>query len=64
MQGKVNIASPMQDVRMGGAWIENPMKQFQIPSTAVTPIPDKIWDPPGVKLLKNMTKYLNQIKLT
>lgn len=62
MLGKVNIASAMEDVRMGGAWKENPMKMFQIPSTAVTPIPDKIWSPPGTKLLNNITKYLNQIK--
>jgi len=62
MQGKINIGSSIQDVRLGGAWRVNPMQQFQIPSTAVTPIPTLLWSPPGTGLLNNMTKYLNQIK--
>jgi hypothetical protein len=60
--GKVNITSQIQDVRVMGAWHLNPMLMFQIPSTAVTPIPTLIWSPPGTKLLGNITKYMNQIK--
>lgn len=62
LSGKVNIASPIQDVRIQGAWTFNPMMQFQIPSTAVTPIPTLIWSPPGTKLLNNITKYMDSIK--
>jgi hypothetical protein len=62
INGKVNIGSSIQDVRLGGAWRINPMQQFCIPSTAVTPIPTLIWAPPGTGLLQNITKYLNLIK--
>jgi hypothetical protein len=62
MGGKINLGASVQDVRIGGAWRFNPMMQFQIPSTAVTPIPTLIWAPPGQGLLQGMKKYLSQIK--
>lgn len=52
IMGKLNIGSSIQDVRIGGAWRFNPMMQFQIPSTAVSPIPTLIYDVPG----KNITQ--------
>lgn len=61
IMGKVNIGSSIQDVRIGGAWRFNPMMQFQIPSTAVSPIPTLIYDVPGKNLTQGIQDTLNQI---
>ena len=62
IKGKVNIGSSIQDVRVGGAWKLNPMMMFQIPSSAVTPIPTLIYDPPGTNLVQGLSGILGQIK--
>jgi len=62
--GKMNIGTTMQDVRFGGAWRLNPMHQYQIPSTAVTPQPVLIWDPPGLDITKGLGDILELIKNT
>ncbi|MFA5746176.1 MAG: hypothetical protein WC932_04965 [archaeon] len=59
MAGKVNIGTSIQDVRIGGAWRFNPMLQFQVPSTAVTPIPTLLYDYPGKDILGGVDKYID-----
>jgi hypothetical protein len=62
--GKMNIGTSIQDFRMGGAWRMNPMLQFQIPSTAITPQPTLIWDPPGLDITKGMGDIMGLIQNT
>lgn len=61
MMGKINIGSNIQDVRIGGAWRFNPIMQYQIPSTAVSPIPTLIYDVPGQNLTQGIQPLINTI---
>lgn len=62
--GKMNIGTTIQDVRIGGAWRINPMLQYQIPSTAVSPQPTLIWDPPGIDITNGLGDILSAIQST
>jgi len=61
IMGKVNIGTSIQDVRIGGAWRFNPMLQFQIPSTAVTPIPTLVYDVPGTNVMQGIQDQVDII---
>ncbi len=61
IMGKVNVGTAIQDVRIGGAWRFNPMMQFQIPSTAVTPIPTLIFHLPGGSLTDGLKGFMDAI---
>lgn len=61
LMGKLNIGTSISDVRIGGAWRFNPMMQYQIPSSAVTPIPTLIFDPPGANLTQGINQSLSVI---
>jgi len=62
IDGPVNLGASMEDVRIGGAWRFNPMMKYQIPSTAVTPIPALIYDPPANKLLDGIDKHMENYR--
>lgn len=59
--GKFNINTQIQDCRVQGAWRQNPMKQFMIPSTFFSPVPDIVWDPPGMDLIKGISSQITGI---
>lgn len=61
IMGKVNIGTSIQDVRIGGAWRFNPMMQFQIPSSAITPIPTLVYDVPGTNVMQGMQDQVDLI---
>lgn len=60
--GPLNIGSALQDIRLAGAWRFNPMHQYQIPSTAITPQPVLVWDPPGVGITQNLSSTMSAIQ--
>ncbi len=62
IEGKLNIGASFEDIRINGAWKLNPMMKFMIPSTAVTPIPTVIWDPPGTGIVKGLSSIISDIK--
>jgi len=62
IEGKLNIGASFEDIRINGAWKLNPMMKFMIPSTAVTPIPTVIWDPPGTGLVNGLNSIVSDIK--
>lgn len=62
VNGNLNISTAMGSVRLGGAWVFNPMLQFQIPSSFVTPQPTMIWKPPGLDIVKGLTGHITGIK--
>jgi hypothetical protein len=64
IEGKLNIGASFEDIRINGAWKLNPMMKFMIPSTAVSPIPTVIWDPPGTSLVNGLSSIMNDIKNT
>lgn len=59
--GQLNINSSLQDIRLQGAWRFNPMHQFMIPSTAVSPQPILIFDPPALQLTQGLDTYIANI---
>jgi hypothetical protein len=63
INGNFNISSSMNSVRLGGAWVFNPMLQFQIPSTFTTPQPTMIWKPPGLDIVKGLSGLISGIKI-
>jgi len=61
LMGTLNIGSSIQDVRIGGAWRMNPCMQYQIPSSAVSPLPTLVYDPPGQNLTQALQPLITAI---
>lgn len=59
--GPLNISASLQDIRLQGAWRFNPMHQYQIPSTAVSPQPVLVYDPPALKLTTGLDSLISNI---
>jgi hypothetical protein len=62
IMGKTNINCAIKDVHIQGAWRLNPMMQFMIPSTAITPIPTLLWDTPAKGLVQGLKPFMDNLK--
>jgi hypothetical protein len=59
--GQLNITCPIGETRIGGMWRLNPMMQFMIPSTAITPIPTLIFSIPGKNLIAGIEEMIKDL---
>ena len=61
ISGPVSLSTSLENIRFGGGWRANPMMQYQIPSTAVTPIPTMLCDFPGKDMLRGFESYMTDL---